>query len=226
MPGINIAIVDYGLGNIFSIQRAIGSLGFDSSCTADAKEILKADRLILPGVGAFGDGMKELKAHGLDQILKEYAKTGKPILGICLGMQLLLTTSEEFGLNDGLNLIPGHVRKIPSPQPTGPQFKLPHVGWSRIQPYGGDASSWKSTILENNQPGDFFYFVHSFRAIPDENEHILAETEYGHTNFCSVVGRDNIFGCQFHPELSGKAGLEIFRKFIEIHLEARSNLSA
>jgi len=214
MPPMNIAIVDYGLGNIFSIQRAIGYLGYESSCTADPKEILKADRLIFPGVGAFGDGMRELKSKGMDKILGDYAKTGKSILGICLGMQLLFTTSEEFGLNDGLNLIPGHVKRIPSPASMGIQFKLPHVGWSRVHPYD-ERSPWKDTILQNNMPGDFFYFVHSFRAIPDDEQHILAKSEYGATEFCSVVRKDNISGCQFHPELSGRAGLEIFRRFIE-----------
>jgi len=217
MPDLKIAIIDYGLGNIFSIMRAVKFLGHNSVCTADPSDIMKADRVILPGVGAFGDGMAQLKGKGLDRVLAEYAQTGKPVLGICLGMQLLFTTSEEFGLNNGLNLVPGHVRRIPSSSPTDAPYKIPHVGWNSINPAGG----WRGTVLENNQPGAFFYFVHSYRAIPERDEHVLATTSYGSVKFCSVVHKDNIFGCQFHPELSGPAGLAIYRQFIHGHLGSR-----
>lgn len=215
MSSLKITIVDYGLGNLFSIQRAISFLGYESLITNDHQDIKESDRIILPGVGAFGDGMRELKDKGLDQTLIECAQLGKMILGICLGMQLLMSHSEEFGSHDGLNIIAGDVKRFPSPKPKGIQYKIPHVGWNQIFPYGNQQSSWENTSLCSNKAGDFVYFVHSLRVIPENEEHILASTEYGGIEFCSIVKKDNVIGCQFHPELSGKIGLKIYDEFLK-----------
>ncbi len=209
MPNVKVAIVDYGLGNIFSIERAVRHAGGDPLITADRREIEKADRIILPGVGAFGDGINGLKHKGLDKMLADCARSGKMIFGICLGMQLMMTNSEEFGFNEGLDLIPGKVIRFPDPERNNPKYKVPHVGWNVIS---GD---WDGSILSNNAPGEFFYFVHSYRVIPDRPEHVLAMTEYGGHRFCSVVKKENVLGCQFHPELSGESGLKIYREFVK-----------
>ena len=219
MSNIKIIIVDYGLGNIFSIQRAINHLGADSQITDNHITIKNADRIILPGVGAFGDGMKELRKKKLDKLLVECAQTGKPILGICLGMQLLMESSEEFGCHEGLNIIPGRVVRFPDSVPNGEKYKIPHVGWSRIYPHIS-VQKWKNTILAGNTPGEYHYFVHSYRTVPKNEKNILAVTEYGKTKFCSVVRDKNVFGCQFHPELSGEAGLNIYKEFISGNLNA------
>jgi imidazole glycerol-phosphate synthase subunit HisH len=217
VPKIKVIIVDYGLGNIFSIQRAIRHVGGDPLITADHREIEKADRIILPGVGAFGDGMKGLKGKGLDKILAGCARSGQMIFGICLGMQLLMTSSEEFGLHQGLDLISGKVIRFPDPAKNGPQYKIPHVGWNGISPAGGKnvRETWAGTILAKSSPDEFFYFVHSYRVIPDESGHVLATTEYGGARYCSVVKQGNVFGCQFHPELSGESGLNLYREFVQ-----------
>lgn len=214
---MKIAIVDYGLGNLFSIQRAISYLGMDSMITDNPDEILGADRIILPGVGAFADGMKGLKEKGLDRILHKCAEEGKPILGICLGMQLLMTESEEFGLHLGLDLIPGRVIRFPEPKLQGLQYKIPHVGWSQVFPKKDRSSpkEWEKTVLAKNSPGDYFYFVHSYHVVPDNPENTMAIAEYGGMEFCSMVRDRHIFGCQFHPELSGETGIKIYREFIE-----------
>lgn len=221
MPNIRIAVLDYGLGNIFSIQRAVSYLGAESFITDNPREILCADRIILPGVGAFGDGMKALREKGLDRALLECANSGKMILGICLGMQLLMGESEEFGIHKGLNLIPGRVVRFPEPIPNEIPYKIPHVGWNRIFPKSGssDTAAWAKTVLQANTAGDFFYFIHSYIGIPENENHILAITEYGGTEFCSVIGKGHIFGCQFHPELSGGTGLKIYRTFLSTEMD-------
>lgn len=218
MSNIKVVIIDYGLGNIFSIQRAIRKIGRDSIITDDHKKICEADRIILPGVGAFGDGMHELKRKKLDMLLKTCAEAGKPILGVCLGMQILMTNSEEFGEHKGLNLLPGEVVRFADPSLRGLQYKIPHVGWNQFFPpdKGLGGKEWQGTILSNNMPGDFAYFVHSYKVIPSVASDVLAVTEYGGSEFCSVVSRGNIFGCQFHPELSGNGGLKIYRAFIDM----------
>lgn len=213
MSGMKIAIIDYGLGNVFSIKRALDHIGEDSLITYQREAIINAERIILPGVGAFGDAMKRLKEKKLDKVIAEYAFSGRPILGICLGMQLLMTTSEEFGNHDGLNLISGKVVKFPKPDLYGAKYKIPHVGWNKIFPKT-EYTQWEWTILSKNLEGDFVYFVHSYITVPEDSCHILAVTNYGGTVFCSAVQKGNIFGCQFHPELSGESGLKIYREFI------------
>lgn len=219
---MKVIIVDYGLGNIFSIQRAIAYLGHKPLISDKAQDILKAERVILPGVGAFGDGMQNLRVKGLDEVLLECAASGKLILGICLGMQLLMSESEEFGLHKGLNLISGRVTRLPKLLEDGTKIKIPHVGWNQIFPKDSkeDTNAWEKTILSENSAGDFFYFIHSYRVIPENREDMLAITEYYQETFCSVVRKRNIFGCQFHPELSGEAGLKIYRQFMHSDKEA------
>lgn len=208
-----IAVIDYGLGNLFSIQRALSYVGAQAFVTDDPQRILNADGVILPGVGAFGDGMANLKKKGLVPVLKEYVAAGKPFLGICLGMQLLMTQGEEFGVHQGLDLIKGEVKPLPLSIEEQRTFKLPHVGWNKLLS-SGDDRAWAGTVLDGLQPGDCMYFVHSNAVVPAQKKNILAETEYGNFQFCSVVYQENIYGCQFHPEMSGERGLNIYRKFV------------
>ncbi|MBI2860032.1 MAG: imidazole glycerol phosphate synthase subunit HisH [Chloroflexi bacterium] len=206
------AIIDYGLGNLFSIQRVVSHLGGIPLVTSDPSEINAAARLILPGVGAFGDGMEKLKSLGLVGPVKDYVRSGRPLLGICLGMQLLMSLSEEFGLHEGLDLVPGRVKRLPDPGANGPAYKIPHIGWSHLEP--PHQSSWKGTIFEGIETGVFVYFVHSYVVAPDSPQPVLAETEYGGIKFCAALRQGNLFGCQFHPEVSGEVGLHILRNYL------------
>lgn len=205
-----IAIIDYGVGNLFSLCSSLKKIGADAVITGDKEIIKKADKLILPGVGAFGDAMEKLKADGLDQLIKEEAASGKPLLGICLGMQLLFDKSHEFGLHDGLGLIKGEV--VPMENRIPKQLKIPHIGWNALELKGN------CPIFRNNKNGDFVYFVHSFFAT-DCEESVTATTEYG-IEITAAAANGNIFGCQFHPEKSGEAGLKILRAFCELEERA------
>jgi len=205
----HVTVVDYGMGNLLSVTRALEHCGAQVTTERSPLFIAKADRLVLPGVGAFGNGMAELRQRNLVDAIRNYAATGRPLLGICLGMQMLLDGSDEFGASDGLGLIPGWVRKLPAQS----GIKLPHIGWSGIRPLAG--REWGSTLLEHVAPGQEVYFVHSFHADPQDSSHRLAETPYGAFQFCSVVKRNNITGCQFHPEKSGETGLSMIRNFLK-----------
>lgn len=205
----SVTVVDYGIGNILSVTRALEHCGAEVTLESSPLFIAKAKRLVLPGVGAFGDGMAELQQRNLVDALREYAASSRPLLGICLGMQMLLDGSDEFGSSTGLGLIPGWVRKLPAQ----PGIKLPHIGWSAIRPPQG--STWADSLLQDVEPGHEMYFVHSFHAEPTDPAHRLAETRYGDFAYCSVVRKDNITGCQFHPEKSGEAGLSIIRNFLK-----------
>ncbi len=205
-----VTVVDYGMGNILSVTRALEHCGAQAVLESAPSLIARAEKLVLPGVGAFGHGMDELRQRGLVDALREYAASGRPLLGICLGMQMLLDGSDEFNESGaGLGLIPGWVRKLPGQ----PGIKLPHIGWSAIRPPHG--AGWRDTLLENVPAGHEMYFVHSFCADPADPGHRLAETAYGDYAFCSAIGKDNITGCQFHPEKSGEAGLSIVRAFLK-----------
>jgi len=205
------------MGNLFSIQRAVSQAGDEAVITDDRREIERAARLILPGVGAFGDAMAELRRRELVRSVAEFAAGGRPILGICLGMQLLFSESFEFGHNEGLNLVPGRVVRFKS-EADDRAFKVPQIGWNRIAPPAGrGAADWQGTILGGIGPEDYFYFVHSFICVPESKEDVLAETSYGYDRFCSVVRRKNVWGCQFHPEKSGEQGLSIYRAFLAEH---------
>ena len=202
-----IAIIDYGVGNLFSLQSSFGMIGAEAVVTGDPAVLRSADRLILPGVGAFEDAAKKLRDAGLDEVVREQAKAGKYMLGICLGMQLLFDESHEFGLHPGLGLIPGKV--VDMTPVIGPGLKVPHIGWNALHLTQPDHPLWKYI-----KPDDCVYFVHSFYAAECE-DFVLATTEYG-AELTAAAGRENVLGCQFHPEKSGPVGLSILRAFCEM----------
>ena len=201
-----IAIVDYGVGNLFSLQSSLHSLGLDAVVTADPKAIRNADRVILPGVGAFGDAIDKLRSSGLEEIVLEQAVSGKPLMGICLGMQLLFEKGYEFGEHDGLGLLRGSVVPMQGNIPDG--LKIPQMGWNALIPKRAHP------LLKNVKEGDCVYFVHSFYATGCEDS-LVAATEYG-KELTALVARDNVMGCQFHPEKSGPVGLSILKAFAEM----------
>ena len=202
-----IAIIDYGVGNLFSLASSFGFIGRDAIVTSDEKVIAKADRLILPGVGAFGDAAKKLRDSRLDQVILREVANGKPLLGICLGMQLLFEKSYEYGEHDGLGLIKGAIKPIRNV--IGNDLKVPHIGWNSLQ-FGKK----KSPLFRYLKEGDFVYFVHSFYGA-DCEESVIATTEYGAT-LTAAVANGNVMGTQFHPEKSGEVGLNILKAFCEI----------
>ncbi len=200
-----IAIIDYGVGNLFSLKSSFCAIGQEVKVTDDADEIRKAEKIILPGVGAFEDAVKKLKSTGLDRVLKEEAAKGKPVMGICLGMQMLFERSFEYGCHEGLGLIKGDI--IPFEGRIDPSLKIPHIGWNALE------LKEDLPIFRYIKNGDHVYFVHSyFAAVTDET---IAGCEYG-TVFTAAVGKDNIYGCQFHPEKSGQVGLNILKGFCEL----------
>lgn len=204
----NITLIDYGVGNLESLRNAFDSLGYNVSVSSDRKEILASDSMLLPGVGAFGRAMVRLKEHQYDEVIKEFINSGKPVLGICLGMQLLFQESEEFGNNDGLGVLKGHIKKLKSQR----ELKLPHISWASLS----CANFNKSKILNGLNEKSYFYFVHSY--CYEGNESTLAQTTYGEQMFSSVVNSENVFGCQFHPEKSGVDGLKILDNFMNLKL--------
>ena len=200
-----IAIVDYGVGNLFSLKSSFAYIGHEARVTGDREEILSADRIVLPGVGAFGDAADKLRATGLDEAVQEAAQRGKPLLGICLGMQLLFDEGEEFGLHRGLGLIPGRVVSMRPAVPSS--LKLPQIGWNGlrlVRPH---------PLFRDVRDGEQVYFVHSFHGT-DCAGSLLATTEYG-AEITAAVGRGCVMGCQFHPEKSGAVGLKILKAFAE-----------
>ena len=208
-------IVDYGRGNLFSVCRAVEHCGAVAELTSDPDEVRKADRLVLPGVGAFRDAMTELDRLGLVESLIEFSTTGRPFLGICLGMQIMFDHSEEFGSHPGLGLIPGRVTQIARALVNGRPCKIPHIGWSTV--VAPDAKpDFAGTILDGLAETVSCYFVHSYTAHPDNEEHRVADCVYAGQRICAIVNRDMLWGCQFHPEKSGKAGLRIFRNFLAL----------
>ena len=213
-----IAILDYGIGNVKSITNAIESIGTKPILTRVRNEILSSDALILPGVGAFGQGMENLEKYGLVDVIYNFVETDKPFLGICLGMQMLMDESEEFGDFKGLGLIKGRVIKIPVKDILN--GKLPHVSWNEI--YEPQKDIWKNTILDRVKNKSDVYFVHSFVAQPINKQEVLSLTVYEGYEFCSSLHKDNIYGCQFHPEKSGGIGLYILKNFVGLDKERES----
>jgi glutamine amidotransferase len=212
MNSVIVAIVDYEAGNLFSVEHACKAVGLTPVITSRPEDIFQADALILPGVGAFGDAMKNLRKLDLIQPLLEFAESGKPFMGICLGMQLLFSRSEEFGEHDGLNLIDGDVVKFPPVNEYGEKNRIPQIGWNKITyPSECGQKCWQDTPLEQITNGEFMYFVHSFYANPRISENILAVTSYGGLCYCSAVRNKNIFATQFHPEKSASEGIKIYR---------------
>lgn len=207
-----IAILNYGIGNIRSISNAVEALGETPLLTRNPKEILGAKGLIFPGVGAFSKGMSNLNELDLVSVIHDYVATGKVFLGICLGMQMLFDESEEFGITQGLGLIPGKV--ILMPLDPSENLKLPHISWNHIRE--PEPGKWNNTILEGVEPDSEAYFVHSFVGVPDNPQNLLSLTNYGQLPFCSAVQNGNIYGVQFHPEKSRNTGLHILKNFINL----------
>ncbi len=199
-----IAVVDYGVGNLFSLKSSFDAIGVRAAVTSDPSVIVSADAVVLPGVGAFGDAAEKLRASGLGDAVKKEASLGKPLLGICLGMQLLFDRSFEYGEHDGLGLIPGEIRPIAHVIPAG--YKIPHIGWNSLRFRQPDCP-----LFEFIKDGDFVYFVHSYYAT-ECDEYVAADAEYG-VPLTAAVAKGNVFGCQFHPEKSGETGLNILRAF-------------
>jgi glutamine amidotransferase len=205
---VKVAILDYGIGNVKSICNALTHVGIDNELTNIKEKILPSDAVILPGVGAFAHGINNLNEYNLVSIIQEFVASGKLFIGICLGMQLLMEESEEFGTNKGLGLIKGKVIKFPLLKNS--EEKLPHVCWNNIaEP---SASRWKNTLLQDTPRNASMYFVHSYVAAPQNQNDILANCFYGGVNFCAAVQHKNIYGFQFHPEKSADLGLAILKK--------------
>jgi glutamine amidotransferase len=206
-----VSIIDYDMGNLRSITKSFEYLGAEVSLIKTPNEVLNSDYLVLPGVGAFKEGMKNLENMGLIEPIKEYCKSGKPLLGICLGMQLLMNGSEEFGNSEGLGIIDGKVVKI---NPNNSD-KVPHIGWDKIFiPEDKKDDLWENTLFSEIIEADEFYFVHSFIVVPEKKEFIFAITDYAGIKLCSAVKKGRTLGCQFHPEKSGRKGLKILEGFL------------
>lgn len=210
----NIVVIDYGLCNLLSVSNALRHLGKDCLVTDDPSALRSADAVILPGVGAFEDGMKGLRNKNFIDPIHAFVGSGKPFLGICLGMQMLMTKSYEFGIHEGLNLIDGDVIPFKNKmEEDAYNFKVPHIGWNHLLK---GHNTWDATILSDLDEGELMYFVHSYFALPAKEENCLAKTEYGGVSFCSVNQRDNVYGCQFHPEKSSTWGLKILENFVRL----------
>lgn len=203
-----IALVDYGIGNLRSVHKALEHVGAEVALTEDPQVILAADKVVLPGVGAFGDGMKGLHARGLAAVVRTVAARGTPLLGICVGMQVLFEVGEERGEHAGLGLLPGRVRRFPLPDSPTPNLKVPHTGWNQIDP------CQDSPLLRGLPRGAYAYFNHGYYCAADPAD-TLAVTEYGGA-YASVVGRGRLYGLQFHPEKSQHVGLLLLKNFVEV----------
>jgi len=212
MRSPEIVVIDYGMGNLLSVQRGLEHVGAIVQITSDPERIRAADRIVLPGVGAFPDAMEELARRGLVSVIREVADRGTPLLGICLGMQVLFETGAEFGETAGLAVLPGSVVAIPAQGANGQPHKIPHIGWNALYPSGD--SRWEETVLADVTAGEAAYFVHSFMAQPSHERHRIADCHYGGIPVAAVVGGENVVACQFHPEKSGDVGLRILRRFL------------
>lgn len=201
-----IRIIDYGVGNLFSLRSSLRAIGIDADYTGDPAEIRKADKLILPGVGAFRDAREALRSTGLDRVVQEEAGKGKPLMGICLGMQMLFNRSYEYGEYEGLGLIPGEI--VPMEGRIPKELPIPHIGWNEL------ALKQPSPLMKNTANGDYVYFVHSYYA-ETPAEYVIATTDYG-VEMTAAVQKDNVYGCQFHPEKSSEVGLSILKAFCEL----------
>ena len=212
---MKVTVIDYGLSNLRSVQNAFAHCGAETLLTSSAADVRAAEALVLPGVGAFRDGMAGLERLGLVEVIRQKAAEGTPLLGICLGMQMLFDESEEFGTYPGLGLIPGRVVKIPDTDAQGNPQKVPHISWDPLLPAGGH-TDFAGTVLAGVAPGQECYFIHSYEAKPAHEADRLADTRYGGRNVCAVAAHGSVVGCQFHPEKSGPVGLSILSQFINI----------
>ena len=208
---LTVAIIDYGLGNLFSVNSACEKVGLQAFITSDASAVKNADAVILPGVGAFGNAMESLReTHLLDAVL-DFVKTGKPFLGICLGMQLMFSESEEFGANKGLDLIKGRIIKFPERNANGNIIRVPQIQWNRIYP--NSKAVWDKSLLKNIEEGAYMQFVHSYYALPEDKDTILTYSEYEGCRYASAIIKDNLVGMQYHPEKSAVQGLKIYENW-------------
>jgi glutamine amidotransferase len=208
-----VAVIDYGVGNLLSVSRAFEYCGAEAQVTSDPAILASAPALVLPGVGAFADGMQGLRSRGLDQVVIDFAATGRPLIGICLGMQMLATTGEEFGEHEGLGIIPGRVRRIPVNNAAGAAHKVPHVGWADLEP-PRDIAEWNGSILQGIERGEAVYLTHSFAVHCDDPAHLLASYRFHDISVAAAIRRGNVTGVQFHPEKSAQVGLRIIRNFV------------
>ncbi len=205
-----IVIIDYNLGNLFSVKHACDHVGLNTVTSNDVELINKADALILPGVGAFGEAMNNINELDIKESIVNRAKEGVPLLGVCLGLQLLFEESEEFGHQEGLGLLAGSVKRLPSSSSDGQKFKVPQISWNTIH---GESKPWSSTILNSVDDGEYFYFVHSYYVSPSDESEILCTTEYAGIKYCSGIMKNNIIAVQFHPEKSGEKGISVYRNW-------------
>ena len=212
---VSVVLADYGVGNLLSVSRALERCGAEVTRSRAPAEIARAERLVVPGVGAFGACVETLRSFGLFEPLRSFAESGRPLLGICVGMQMLMDRGTEFGEHDGLGLIPGSVEAIPETDSDGRPHKIPHIGWNALtRPGAGE--SWASPLFDPVAEGDEVYFVHSYTAVPSLPEHRLADCDYGGRTISAAVAKDNVMGCQFHPEKSGSLGLSILQRFLSL----------
>lgn len=209
-----VTLVDYGIGNLYSVQRALECAGAEVELAGTPEGIARAQRLVLPGVGAFADGILGLRERKLVEPIMQHASEGRPLLGICLGMQLLASASEEFGDHKGLCLIPGRVTPVPASGTEGQALRIPHIGWKELRP--ADGAAWRGTLLESTPVNTPVYLVHSYHFVPDDPAHRLACCDYGGRAISAAVHSGSITGCQFHPEKSGPAGLAMLARFIAV----------
>jgi glutamine amidotransferase len=216
-----VAIVDYEMGNLFSVRHACLTAGMDPIITSEKDVILSADAAILPGVGAFGEAMASLRKMDLVSPLRDFAASGKPLMGVCLGLQLLFDESEEFGPHPGLGLVKGSVRRFPARSPANAPLRVPQIGWNRIRSPRGDAG-WDGTPLQGVCQGEFMYFVHSYYVVPADAGDSLCVTDYEGIGYCSGIRRGNLFAVQFHPEKSAEEGIRIYRNFHEQTMQQRN----
>lgn len=207
-----VSIIDFGLGNLYSVQQACNRVGLVAKITSDKEEILNSDAAILPGVGAFGEAMENLIKLNLVDTIKEFIDTGKQFFGICLGFQLLFSESEEFGTFKGLNLIEGQIKKFPKQNYQGEIIRVPQIGWNRIlNAYNN--GNWENSLLKGINNQEYMYFVHSYYVQPKNEDVILTRTSYMGISYCSSIFVKNIFASQFHPEKSGMDGIKIYKEF-------------
>lgn len=210
---LSVTVLDYGIGNLLNVVRALTHAGATVRVTQQASaQDAQSDRLVLPGVGAFGDGMAELRARGFDELVKRFAQTGRPFMGICVGMQMLFDASEEMGEHAGLGLLPGRVVPVPPVGADGAPHRIPHIGWRSLQP----DQPWGGSVLAGVTPGERVYFVHSFAPLPDRATERLATVDYDGVPVCAAVRQGNVYGCQFHPERSAGVGLSILHNFVRL----------
>lgn len=214
MPA-SVTVLDYGLCNLFNVARAFAHIGVEVKIVQDPAAADSADRLVVPGVGAFKDSMLAVTAKGLDGAIRTFIDHERPFLGICVGMQILFDTSEEFGEHAGLGILPGRVKALSKVTTDGNPQRVPHIGWNGlVTPESG--RGWQHTLLETTPVNSALYFVHSFAAVPDDPSVRLADCLYGGHRICAAVQRDNIMATQFHPERSGELGLNVLRQFMQI----------